>query len=81
MSELSEYVIIAQVESEAGSGMNSSTSQVNAYLKRGWKIISIDRRGYEYPSEGARFVTVFVLGHTNLHATYPKQDPYSKRWE
>ena len=80
MSELSGYAVIHQVQAEEGNHLLSGTKQINAYLKYGWKIISIDKRGYDHREEGSFFATIFVLGHTDVDAKHPTCDTYSKVW-
>lgn len=79
---LSSVKKIIQIEAEYGNALNMSTRQINAFLKAGWQILSIEKRGYDYPAdgEGARFISVFVLGNESTEPYYPKKDIYSGEW-
>lgn len=80
MNELSDYAVIHQIQADGANDLLRSTREINAYLKHGWKIIAIDKRGYDYREEGSFFGSVFVLGHTDVNATRPTIDTYSKVW-
>lgn len=76
------YQDIGQIIQIEGNQIAFSSRKVNAYLKRGWKLLNVLQLS-DVNHDGGYSCAMFILGHPDPEAVHPEQIEYAdsiSRW-